>query len=87
VAVQPIGFLHDHVEVLFDLDHEAQDTARELGMKLHRAGTVGDHPGFIELLARRVLEVLDHPEKAVLPPPSLKSEGPRPERHAGRPSG
>lgn len=55
VAVQPIGFLHDHVEVLFDLDVEARETAEELGLKFHRAGTVGDHPAFIEMLARRVL--------------------------------
>jgi ferrochelatase len=55
VVVQPIGFLHDHVEVLFDLDVEAKETAAELGMKFHRAGTVGDHPAFIELLARRVV--------------------------------
>jgi len=54
VVVQPIGFLHDHVEVLFDLDVEAAETARELGMTMHRAGTVGDHPAFIEMLARRV---------------------------------
>jgi ferrochelatase len=57
VVVQPIGFLHDHVEVLFDLDVEAQETAGELGMKLHRAGTVGDHPAFIEMLARKVMAV------------------------------
>jgi len=55
VVVQPIGFLHDHVEVLFDLDVEAKEAAEELGLKLHRAGTVGDHPAFIEMLARRVL--------------------------------
>ncbi|MGV3723336.1 MAG: ferrochelatase [Actinomycetota bacterium] len=55
VVVQPIGFLHDHVEVLFDLDVEARETAAELGLRFHRAGTVGDHPAFIEMLARRVL--------------------------------
>ena len=56
VVVQPIGFLHDHVEVLFDLDVEARDTAAELGLTMHRAATVGDHPAFIEMLARRVAE-------------------------------
>lgn len=55
VVVQPIGFLHDHVEVLFDLDVEARETCEELGLKLHRAGTVGDHPAFIDMLAQRVL--------------------------------
>jgi len=55
VVVQPIGFLHDHVEVLFDLDVEARETADEIGLKMHRAATVGDHPAFIELLAQGVL--------------------------------
>lgn len=54
VVVQPIGFLQDHVEVLFDLDVEARETAEELGLRYHRAGTVGDHPAFIQLLADRV---------------------------------
>lgn len=58
VVVQPIGFLHDHVEVLYDLDHEAHETAGILGIRMHRAGTVGDHPAFIELLARRVVEIV-----------------------------
>jgi protoporphyrin/coproporphyrin ferrochelatase len=55
VVIQPIGFLHDHVEVLFDLDVEARQTCEELGLKMHRAGTVGDHPEFIDMLAKRVL--------------------------------
>ncbi len=59
VVVQPIGFLQDHVEVLFDLDLEAADLARELGVTMHRAGTVGDHPEFIDLLARRVMELCE----------------------------
>lgn len=58
VVVQPIGFLHDHVEVLFDLDVEAKETAEELGLKMHRAATVGDHPVFIDLLAQRVMEIV-----------------------------
>ncbi len=53
-VVQPIGFLHDHVEVLFDLDVEAAATARSLGMRMRRAQTVGDHPLFIDMLAGRV---------------------------------
>jgi ferrochelatase len=58
VVVQPIGFLHDHVEVLFDLDVEARETADALGLRMHRAATVGDHPAFIVMLARRVLAVV-----------------------------
>jgi ferrochelatase len=51
LAVAPIGFLCDHVEVLYDLDIEAKATAADCGVRLHRAGTVGDHPAFIRLLA------------------------------------
>lgn len=71
-VVQPIGFLHDHVEVLFDLDVEARQTAAELGMKLHRAGTVGDHPAFIEMLARRIVAVVNGDDSVVdrVVPPS-----------------
>jgi ferrochelatase len=57
VVVQPIGFLHDHVEVLYDLDHEAQATAADVGVTMRRTATVGDHPLFIDMLARRVLEM------------------------------
>ena len=51
VIVQPIGFLCDHIEVLYDLDVEAARIARESGVKMIRAGTVGDHPKFIEMIA------------------------------------
>ncbi|MEO6461585.1 MAG: ferrochelatase, partial [Candidatus Eisenbacteria bacterium] len=58
VVVQAIGFLSDHVEVLYDLDHEARETADEIGLVLHRARCVNDHPEFIamlgELLAARL---------------------------------
>ncbi len=51
VIASPIGFLCDHVEVLYDLDHEARDTAERYGLQFVRAGTVGNHPDFIEMLA------------------------------------
>jgi ferrochelatase len=50
-VVVPIGFLCDHVEVLYDLDIEAADVAREAGIRMERAPTVGDHPLFIEMMA------------------------------------
>ena len=59
VVVQPIGFLCDHVEVLWDLDVEARKTAEEVGLTYHRAGTVGSHPRFIQMLAELVQERLD----------------------------
>jgi ferrochelatase len=54
VVLAPIGFLCDHVEVLYDLDIEAKKTADELGIRYERAETVGSHPAFIELLADRI---------------------------------
>jgi ferrochelatase len=51
VVVVPIGFVCDHVELLYDLDVEARGVARELGVRLHRATAANDHPAFIEMLA------------------------------------
>lgn len=56
VIVSPIGFLCDHVEVLYDLDLEARGTAEACGMDFIRAGTVGEHPEFIDMLANLVCE-------------------------------
>jgi ferrochelatase len=49
--VVPIGFLCDHVEVLYDLDIEAAQVARAAGIRMERAPTVGDHPLFIAMMA------------------------------------
>ncbi len=50
-VVVPIGFLSDHMEVIYDLDVEAQRVARELGIQLKRARTVETHPAMIEMIA------------------------------------
>jgi len=54
VVVAPIGFVCDHVEVLFDLDLEAKALADSLGIELRRASTVNDHPLYIRALADMV---------------------------------
>ena len=51
VVVIPIGFVCDHVEVLYDLDVEARALARQLGVGFHRARAANDHPAFVEMLA------------------------------------
>ncbi len=51
VFVIPIGFIADHVEVLFDLDVEAKAAAEEAGVGFQRAKTVGDHPLFVRMMA------------------------------------
>jgi ferrochelatase len=50
-VIVPIGFLCDHVEVLYDLDIEAAQIAREADVMMVRAATVSDHPQFIEMMA------------------------------------
>jgi ferrochelatase len=57
VVVAPIGFVCDHVEVLYDLDVEARATADGLGIDLKRASTCNDHPLFVEMLADVVRSV------------------------------
>ena len=51
VVLLPIGFVCDHVEVLYDLDIEARHVADAIGVRLVRAATVNDHPLFIRMLA------------------------------------
>ena len=58
VVVAPIGFVCDHVEVLYDLDVEARAVADQLGLGFHRATTVTDHPAFVAMLAELVREAL-----------------------------
>ncbi len=55
VVVVPIGFVCDHVEVLYDLDVEARRAAEAAGLGFHRAATVSDHPSFIAMLAALAL--------------------------------
>ena len=57
VVLCPLGFLCDHVEVLYDLDVEAIDTAREIGLPAVRAAAVNAHPRFIAAMADAVLDV------------------------------
>jgi protoporphyrin/coproporphyrin ferrochelatase len=56
VVLSPIGFISDHMEVAYDLDTEALETARELGVAAVRAGTVSTRAPFVEGLVDMVLE-------------------------------
>jgi protoporphyrin/coproporphyrin ferrochelatase len=72
VVVVPLGFISDHMEVLFDLDHEAIDHARELGMSMIRSATVGTHPTFVRMIRDLILErMTGHPDR-----PALGRRGP-----------
>jgi ferrochelatase len=54
VVIVPIGFLSDHMEVIYDLDTEARAVCDELGIRMIRAGTVGTHPAMIAMIAEMV---------------------------------
>jgi ferrochelatase len=57
--VVPLGFVSDHVEVLFDLDEEAAGVCRRLGVRMLRAPTAGTHPEFVEMIRQLILERID----------------------------
>jgi ferrochelatase len=56
VVLAPTGFISDHVEVLYDLDVEARETAERLGLTVARAETAGTHPAFVAGLAGAIVE-------------------------------
>lgn len=59
VVVSPVGFVSDHVEVLWDLDVEAAETAEKHGIAFARAATVGTDPRFVSMVRELVAERLD----------------------------
>ena len=59
VALCPIGFVSDHMEVVYDLDVVAQARARELGLAFSRAKTAGTHPAFVSMIQELLLEKLE----------------------------
>ncbi len=61
-VVAPIGFLVDHVEVLYDIDILAQEKAKWKALHMVRAKTVGTHPSFIAMLAGLVEEAMGQPD-------------------------
>jgi len=70
VVLLPIGFVSDHVEVIWDLDNEARETAEELGLAFARAATAGTHPAFVAMV-RELLE-----ERRAGTPPRLGTNCP-----------
>lgn len=58
VVIAPIGFISDHMEVIFDLDTEAAEISREIGLNMVRAKSAGTHPAFITGLRQLIEERL-----------------------------
>ncbi|MCC2312877.1 ferrochelatase [Cellulomonas sp. zg-B12] len=77
VVLSPIGFVSDHMEVAFDLDTEALETARELGMTAVRADSVGVREPFVRGLADLLLEraAIARADDAGLPRPAEATVG------------
>jgi ferrochelatase len=58
VVLCPIGFVSDHIEVLYDLDHEAAQIAEAVGLAMTRAAAVNDDPRFVDMMADVVLQTV-----------------------------
>ncbi|SHN77677.1 ferrochelatase [Geodermatophilus obscurus] len=56
VVLFPVGFVSDHLEVIWDLDNEAKGTAEALGLAFARAATAGTHPAFVRSLVELLRE-------------------------------
>ena len=56
VVIVPIGFISDHMEVLFDLDTEVRQLCERLGINMVRAATVGTHPRFVRMIRELIEE-------------------------------
>jgi len=66
VIIMPVGFVSDHMEVLYDLDTEANDLCQSLGMPMVRAGTVGVHDKFVSMVRELVQERMTGSEKKAI---------------------
>jgi ferrochelatase len=89
VLLSPLGFVCDHIEVLYDLDVEAKATCEALGIAMARASAVNDHPRFVDALADAVTALVDRyrtgrplpiisaetPNSVELPPPTRTTSG------------
>jgi ferrochelatase len=65
VVVAPVGFISDHMEVIYDLDTEARAFSEKIGLNMIRASTVGTHPTFVRMIRELILErtVPDYPKR------------------------
>ena len=66
LAIVPIGFISDHMEVMFDLDIEAKDMCEELNIKMVRVPTVGTSPQFVKMIIELIRERMENIEQRSL---------------------
>lgn len=66
-VVVPIGFISDHMEIVYDLDTELRERCDQLGINMIRASTVGTHRHFVRMIRELIVErISDSPERAAL---------------------
>ena len=75
MVIVPLGFLSDHLEVLYDLDTETRALCEQLGLRMQRAATPGLHPKFVSMVRELVLERVE----ATSIRRTLGTAGPRPD--------
>jgi ferrochelatase len=75
VVISPIGFVADHMEVVYDLDVEAKELCAELGINLVRASSAGSHPTFVRMIRDLIVERID----GLAIRPFLGNQGPSPD--------
>tara|TARA_Y100001970_G_scaffold179517_1_gene218443 strand:- start:3599 stop:4615 length:1017 start_codon:yes stop_codon:yes gene_type:complete len=76
LLVHPLGFVADHMEVLFDLDTQSAAAANEAGIKMVRTPTVGTHPRFVSML----IDLVEEAAGLRSDRPSLSKSGPQPDK-------
>jgi ferrochelatase len=80
IVVAPIGFVSDHMEVMYDLDTEVMELAQELGIKMVRAQTAGTHPAYIGMIVELLEEHIAR-NFSIISPCSSAFEGMHQENH------
>jgi ferrochelatase len=66
IVMHPVGFVSDHMEVLYDLDTEAKDLCQELGINMVRSLSVGIHPKFVTMIRELIQERIAGTEKLAI---------------------
>ena len=61
VVIAPVGFVSDHMEIIYDLDTEARELCNELGINMVRAATAGTHPLFVKMIRELIVERINGP--------------------------
>ena len=59
VLLAPIGFISDHMEVIYDLDLDARQLCEQMGMNMRRAPTAGTHPSFVKMVRELIIERIE----------------------------